>query len=173
MQAGIEPARDEVAARRVPISPLHEILGRAERFELPFSPPFTDRRFAPGVGYARMLAALPGIEQGPAGSEPAALSLRQRASNGQGGWIRTNALLLPRQAGTTGLPYTLMTGLPGRSRTCILRVRSAVLIRLSYGKSLESRNTGLRRAGVAAGFTSVAVRLDVFLPGCLTIVNPV
>lgn len=58
---------------------------------------------------------------------------------GQGGWIRTNVLLLPRQAGTTGLPYTLMTGLPGRSRTCILRVRSTVLIRLSYGKKMEPR----------------------------------
>ncbi len=83
MQAGIEPARDEVAAHRVPISPLHE--------------------------------------------------------TGQGGWIRTNVLLLPRQAGTTGLPYTLMIGLPGRSRTCILRVRSTVLIRLSYGKKMEPR----------------------------------
>ena len=58
---------------------------------------------------------------------------------GQGGWIRTNVLLLPRQAGTTGLPYALMIGLPGRSRTCILRVRNTALVRLSYGKKLEPR----------------------------------
>lgn len=71
-------------------------------------------------------------------------------SNGQGGWIRTNVLLLPRQAGTTGLPYTLMIGLPGRSRTCILRVRNTALVRLSYGKKTgaaygyRSHFTGLR-----------------------------
>ena len=74
MQAGIEPARCEVAAHRVPISPLHE-LERAERLELPFSPPFTDHRFVAGVGYARVLAALPGIEPRSADSEPAALPL--------------------------------------------------------------------------------------------------
>jgi hypothetical protein len=74
-------------------------------------------------------------------------------SNGQGGWIRTNVLLLPRQAGTTGLPYTLMIGLPGRSRTCILRVRNTALVRLSYGKKLAP----------VAGFEPAAVRLTV---GC-------
>jgi hypothetical protein len=58
---------------------------------------------------------------------------------GQSGWIRTTDLLLPRQAGTARLPYTLMNrspakrasakqdGPPSRTRTCGLRSRKPVL----------------------------------------------
>jgi hypothetical protein len=46
-----------------------------------------------------------------------------------------------------------MIGLPGRSRTCILRVRNTALVRLSYGKKLAP----------VAGFEPAAVRLTV---GC-------
>src|SRR5215470_10788986 len=61
--------------------------------------------------------------------------------NGQGGWIRTTDLLLPRQAGTARLPYTLIEdGSPARTRTSGLRVRSAALSPLSYGTSACSGN---------------------------------
>lgn len=46
---------------------------------------------------------------------------------GQRGWIRTTGFLLPRQAGTARLPYTLNSGPLGRNRTCTLRVRSTAL----------------------------------------------
>src|SRR5262245_50137338 len=47
--------------------------------------------------------------------------------NGQRGWIRTTDLLLPRQAGTTRLPYTLVIGAHGRTRTCTFLIRNQEL----------------------------------------------
>jgi hypothetical protein len=139
MQAGIEPARDEVAAHRVPISPLHEFGARGETR----TPIFTSVYGSPVRSRCRVRARIgsPSRNRTGAGRFRAGCSATELKGIeiGQGGWIRTNVLLLPRQAGTTGLPYTLMIGLPGRSRTCILRVRSTVLIRLSYGKRLEPR----------------------------------
>jgi hypothetical protein len=73
------------------------------------------------------LAAPLGIEPSPPRSKRGALPARQRGMIGQRGWIRTTDLLRPRQAGTAQLPYTLMTGAHGRTRTCTSLVRNQAL----------------------------------------------
>jgi hypothetical protein len=61
--------------------------------------------------------------------------------DGQGRWIRTTGLLLPREAGTPGSPMPCCfvenarlrgIGAHDRTRTCILEIRNLALIRLSY-----------------------------------------
>lgn len=49
-----------------------------------------------------------GMIQQPLGSEPSALPIVLLPYIGLSGWIRTNDPLLPRQVGTTRLPYTQM-----------------------------------------------------------------
>ena len=64
------------------------------------------------------LVARAGVEPAWTDSE-SVLTDRPARDDGQRGWIRTTDPLLPRQVGTARLPYTLMIGLPGRTRTCM------------------------------------------------------
>lgn len=102
MQAGVEPAHNGFADRRVPVSPLHE------------------------------MAPADGIEPPLPRSERSVLPLNE-AGNGQGERNRTSATAFQVRDSTIELHPVI--GLPDRTRTCILRVRSTALIQFSYGKN--------------------------------------